>query len=106
MAGTEDIRGITHILSKGDTEYPLRDFSEEGLRLYAWLMNEFSCSLDWRAFQNRTAHSVIEFAKRENGEAWPAHSLYRIQLDLLGRVGVYNGQLTNSQRTDSSFVRE
>lgn len=57
-------------------------------RPLAWLFHEARIARTWLEFQNRTSHGIIGEARTAKGEDWSSHPLYRLQLDLVGRVGI------------------
>lgn len=70
----------------------LEEADVEG-RLVKWLVEEALEARSWTDFQQRTAHGTIEQAKARSGDRWEDDLLYRLQLDLMGQIGVSTGEL-------------
>ena len=69
------------------------DLSGVEAKQLEWLASEALTAGSWTEFQQRTAHGVIEGARLRGREDWEQDSLYRLQLDLVGQVGVASGEL-------------
>jgi hypothetical protein len=76
---------------------------EEVTRTLGWLTLEASTAHSWIEFQNRTAHRMIERAKKRLGKEWSSDPVYRIQLDIVGQLGALHKELRGEIRPD--FIR-
>lgn len=65
-------------------------------RTLAWLFHNARGARSWVEFQNRTSHGTIREAKTVRAEDWISHPLCRLQLDLVGRIGVQTGELSGT----------
>jgi hypothetical protein len=79
--------------SREGVDFDLSQFSEEDNKHLNWVLGEYETAKSWLSFQNRTAHGVIEYAKKQVGDDWQSHPLYKIQLDLIGNIGIQNNEL-------------
>ncbi len=73
-------------------EYDLSTLSDEEKKSYGWLVKESEAASSFLEFQNRTAHGIIEAAKKKDGTSWSKNFLYQIQLDLLARISIRSGE--------------
>ena len=74
-------------------EFDISDFSDEEKRQFNWLIDEYQSAKSWVSFQQYTANKIIEAAKVKYGENWINSPLYKIQLDLVGNVGIRQSEL-------------
>ncbi len=74
------------------TEYNVSKSNQKENELFDWMKEEYKTCRSWIEFQQRTAHGIIEFAKKSQKD-WQNHPLFLIQLDLVGKKGIETGEL-------------
>ncbi len=67
--------------------------SPDEQKMLNWLMDKSKKAASWLNFENYTANAVIETAKKTRTD-WQNHPLYKIQLDLVARIGIRTGELS------------
>ena len=85
-------------MQNGD-EWYLHGFNDKERENLEWLLKEYKEARTWIEFQQRTAHGIIEFAKKEYKQHWQDHPLYKIRLDLVAnacaREGSFKGEISD-----------
>ncbi|MBI5066180.1 hypothetical protein HZA97_08145 [Candidatus Woesearchaeota archaeon] len=74
------------------TDYDTSKLKKDELELFDWMKKEYKTCRSWIEFQQRTAHGIIEFAKKSQKD-WQNHPLFVIQLDMVGKKGIETGEL-------------
>ncbi|MBI4140034.1 hypothetical protein HY483_03670 [Candidatus Woesearchaeota archaeon] len=86
--------------------YDLSSLNNDDSQIFGRLLSSFESSRSWIEFQQSTSRDVIYHAKRVLGTKWVEHSLYKIQLDLVGRKGIMTGDFKIEDVCDMLVVPE
>ncbi|MBI5797358.1 hypothetical protein HZA98_00455 [Candidatus Woesearchaeota archaeon] len=80
--------------------YDIEAFTSEEKKLFEGLYNYSLTAPHWSSvMQPHIYHrAVIETAMAAIGERWQEHPLYRINLDLMSRIGVRHGDLKQPEK--------
>jgi len=78
--------------------YDLDDMLPAERQIFDWMYEESISSQSWPAFVDTWNPSVISEVKKNPKYHWQSNPLYRIKMDLMGRIGVRTGEMSSGKR--------